>query len=161
MTEMHEAVAAVKNLAKQFRGVLQVADVLEDIGALENVRREAEEATAKAVLKRNDMQLQVKQVGDELEEALEAVEKARADALATIEQAKASVRNIMDVADEEAAERKTEVEKVAKAAEAAAEAFRTGHRVSVKLWADKSAAARAEFEEIEAQLAALRERIGK
>ncbi len=41
MTEMHEAVAAVKNLAKQFRGVVQVADVLEDSGGLENVRGDA------------------------------------------------------------------------------------------------------------------------
>ncbi len=161
MTEMHEAVAAVKNLAKQFRGVLQVADVLEDIGSLENLRREAEEATRKAILERNEAQFQTKKAGDELKEALVAVKKARADALATIEQAKASVKNIVDVADEEATERKTEVEKVAQAAEAAAEINREAHRKSVKMWGGRADAARAEFDEIEAQLAALRERIGK
>ncbi len=161
MTELHEAVVAAKGLAKQFQGVLKVVEVLEGVGNLENLRREAEEAARKAILERNEAQFQTKKAGDELKEATATVQKARADALATIKQTKASVKNTMDIASFAAAERKTEVEKVAKAAEAAVEAFKTGHKVSVKLWADKSAAARAEFEEIEAQLAALRERIGK
>ncbi len=161
MTEMHEAVSAAKNLAKQFRGVLQVAEVLEGIGNLENLRREAEEAARKAILERNEAQFQLRKAGDELKEATATVQKARENALATIEQTKASVKNIMDVADEEAAERKIEVEQAAKAAEAATELNREAHRKSVKAWGDKAAAARAEFDEIEAQLAALRERIGK
>ena len=159
MTELHEAVVAARSLANQFRGVLKVVEVLEGVGSLENICREAEEATAIARLKRNDMQLQAKQAGDKLEEVLAAIEDAEEEAQnvarASEKDREMTVARAGIKADQIVAEAEVKAQAVDKKTQEAEDA----HAKVMDERAGEAAEARAEVNILKKELAALRERV--
>ena len=88
MIGIKQAVSHAKNLEKQFRGVLEIAKVLEEFGNLEHAIESAKETMAQA---KNEMALAMSDKGKALAErdnAREQVELARGDASSIITNAK-------------------------------------------------------------------------
>ena len=161
MTEIHEAVRDIKSLAKQYRSVLKVAEVLENIGNIENVRREAEAATEHA--RRNAVA------------AVENAKKQQAE-LAAVQMDAANIREsnkhlLVDArkhrqtlllnAGKEAEQIVSEAQSRAKAIDKKLREVEQAHAKVMGDYAIKADAAQAKLDEIEVELAAVRERIGQ
>ncbi len=72
MTDVNQAATHAKNLAKQFRGVMEVAEVLEEIGNLEQTRAEAGRRAIEA-------REEAARAADEREKAVKALVQVQGD----------------------------------------------------------------------------------
>lgn len=160
MVDVNQAAAHAKNLGKQFRGVMEVAEVLEEIGNLENAQAEAEknthtarEAIAKAVDERE-------QAVDALVHAQEKVQVARDEAARVTQAAETEASEAVSSAGIRIAAMVAEGQKQVDTLKRTTAAAEVAHEAFMGRIITEEKAAQQELDKVRAQLDALLKRIG-
>ena len=152
MSQTSQAVDAVKTLAAQYRGVIAMADVLEQIGSIEQATNEATVRlrTARAEVDAAEQELVAKQLA--IANVSDTVAKANADAQQITQQASADAKAIRDNAALVAAQIVAEANA---AVQVLAESERA-YRMSISTLAAQEADAKSSLADVNAQLAAVK-----
>lgn len=99
MSDIKEAMADTKNLAKQFRSVLQVAAALDAVGSLEQVTEERGKAAQESREDALEAEGDLVRVSEELEATQEELNVAKFKATQLVAEAEQKAQELMDNAE--------------------------------------------------------------
>jgi len=160
MSAKQEAVREIRTLAKTFKGLIALADELEDIGSIEAAAKEADNRLSGA-------QAREKEAAERLEKALAEVASAKKEAEAIVTSARRTAEQVKTLARQEADKAIGEANAAARGilAEAAKkkadlEALAADQAKKVEKLGDVIVARQATLDGLNAQLDQIRQKVG-